>query len=913
MLLSKQLSTIYYALRLSTIYLLLALLLTNAIILFGPDWLWLRLPAAFVLTFVLPGWAWLSALNWMQTSDIVERLVLIPGFSSVLSSLALLITLMWPGSFTETPNLVALNLATLTGLLWGIASSRWQVAGGRWQMADGRWQMADGKQQIANPQSSTHYASRLSTIHYPLSSIHWPRRTVLLILVAIVAVAAVTRLTRLGYSEFHEDELENMRLIVRAYKGEEYAPFLDSKGPIHWLLPGALWYLNGWVNEGIARIPFVLASLLLVPLMYTLGRRMSGGRAEVGLLAAGFVAINGFFVALARHVENRALIVFWGALALWFAYRYYKENANQFLIYLALTLAIGLIAHPNVLLYLPVFAYLIWAKLKRDGFAWRRQWPWLLAAGLLFGGLTALFYIPYLTDPEIGLVYQYFAEERVGEALLYNAVGNIFVEDALYSTRYHAPVLVVLLFWLLVRQFAQWRWLGWVLLGGLGLTLVSVVVWPAAWIVSGVNLAFVPYTLLVLAFMLLPQTSVEIKTLFLWFSLSLGVLVFLAKDASNHIQVAYTGWAIVAALALADLWACLTTADRRPIRQAQGEPPTAENRPTFNIQRSTFNLIKVIIVLILALIIPLILFYQYLSFDAPVTTYWQAKIEAENNPGSIYNLLYGEIARPRRAISNPRLGGWKAVGYLWNEGILSGDFRSINESFAVPVWYTFQTPRSCYENPQNYWVRNDWKGWPEEAQALKDQGYAVTRVVLVDQQPMLHLYEKNAPSVEPEILNSEAYSYAFDRLVTPARMAQDEPISHPASDNFGDKLLLRGYDLPQTTAHPGDWLPVTVYWESLAPMDIRYRAFMHLVGADSTRWGQHDDDPACRLLTTEMRPGQRSSRQFRLPIDLTTPPGEYQIIFGLYNPDTQERLPIWDNLAGQSPGDSIVLGQLRVE
>ena len=96
-------------------------------------------------------------------------------------------------------------------------------------------------------------------------------------------------------------------------------------------------------------------------------------------------------------------------------------------------------------------------------------------------------------------------------------------------------------------------------------------------------------------------------------------------------------------------------------------------------------------------------------------------------------------------------------------------------------------------------------------------------------------------------------------------------------------------------------------------MDIRYRAFVHLVGPDDVRWGQHDDDPACRLLTTDMRPGQSSSRQFRLPIDPATPPGEYTVILGIYHPDTFERLDIWDNLAQQSPGNSVILGQVKVE
>jgi 4-amino-4-deoxy-L-arabinose transferase-like glycosyltransferase len=851
------------------ITLFLALLLGNTIVLFSNlDWTWLRFPAALALIFVLPGGAWVSALGWLQTDDAIERIVLIVGCSSVISALALLIALLLPGPFTETPTLIALNLATLTGLLYPL---------------------------IPSPDSK---------IENPKSKIVWPSRTVLLILLAIIAVAAFTRLTRLSYAEFHEDELENMRLIVRAYKGEEYAPFLDSKGPIHWLLPAALWYLNGWVNEGIARTPFVIASVLLVPLMYTLGRRMNGGRDHIGLLAAGFVAVNGFFVALARHVENRALIVVWGALALWFAYRYYKENRPGFLLFAALTLAIGLIAHPTVLLYLPAFGYLIWQKMRAERSA-GRQWPWLLAACLLFIGLLALFYIPYLTDPEIGLVYQYFAGERVGESLLYNLVGNIFVEDTVYSSRYHAPVLVGLLFWLLARHFGQWGWRGWALLAGLSAAIITTVVAPEAWIIGPVNLAFIPYALLGLAFMRLPQTSLDIKTIFLWFSLPLGALVFLAQDASNHIQIAYTGWALLAALALADLWASLSVDSRQ--QAVEGEKPLQSLLPS-----PLYHLLRGVIIIYLILALPLILFYQYLSFDAPVTTYWRAKIDAVDNPNSIYAWLYGDIPRPRRAISNPRLAGWKAVGYLWATGALSGDFRSINESFAVPIWYTLQTPRSCYDDPQNYWVRRDWKAWPEEESVLLDRGYTLTRVILVDQEPMLHLYQKNAPAGEPEVLDMEAYRHLFDRLVTPARMAQEEIMSHPASLNFGDKLLMRGYDLPQTIAHPGDLLPVTIYWESLAPMEIRYRGFVHLVGADDSRWGQHDDDPACRLLTTEMRPGQVSSRQFRVRIDPATPPGAYRIVFGLYDPATLQRLPIWDNLTGQSPGDSVVLGHLTI-
>ena len=101
------------------IALFVALLLSNAIILYvNLDWTWLRLPAAWALTFVLPGWAWLAAIGWLQTDRAIERIVLVSGFSLTLSSLALLITVLLPGPFTETPVIITLNLVTLAGLLF---------------------------------------------------------------------------------------------------------------------------------------------------------------------------------------------------------------------------------------------------------------------------------------------------------------------------------------------------------------------------------------------------------------------------------------------------------------------------------------------------------------------------------------------------------------------------------------------------------------------------------------------------------------------------------------------------------------------------------------------------------------------------------------------------------------------------
>lgn len=835
------------------ISLFVALLLSNAILLWSnPDWLWLRLPAALALLWVLPGWAWAALFGWFRTDDGLERLVLVGGVGSLLAALALLVAVLLPGPFTEPVVWATLNLLTVAGLVANLVASRHDAATG---------------------------------------PMRWPSHRVLLALLAIVAVAALGRVYHLGYAEFHEDELENMRLIIRAFKGEEYAPFLDSKGPIHWLVPAALWFLNGWGNEAIARTPFTAAALLLIPLMFALGRRMTG-RDAVGLAAAGFVALNGFFVAYARHVENQSLIVFWGALTVWWAYRYYREGIVSFLPWVGLSAAVGLITHPDVLLYLPVFGAIVALKAWQERADWRAHLPWLAGSGLLFIALNGLFYVPYLTDPNIAAVREYFAEERIGTAWLYNRVANLFDQDQLYSSRYHAPLLVLLLGWLLARQFAQWGRRGYLLLAGLVLAMAATLIWPEAWLVAGQNMAFVPYALLTLLVLALPKTSVEIKFLFLWLMAPLGALLFLAQDAADHIQIAYTAWALLAAIALVDIWDTLGTTPR--------------------LSPATRRAVQGGLAVGLALLAGLIVYYQYLMFLTTVTHYWAIKTDYETNPNSIYGRVYGSIPRPRKIFSNPRFGGWKAVGYLWETGQLDGDFRSINESYAVPVWYTFETPRSCYTDPQNYWVRRDIDGWPPEADQLPGQGYAISRVVLVDGQPKLRLYEKGAPPGEPEILDVEDYRHPFDRLATPANFAAGDQFEQPVSLNFGDKILLQGFTLP-ATVNPGRLLPVSLYWQALAPMDVRYRAFVHLVRADGATVAQHDDDPGCRLITLDMRPGMLSTRQFRLPIDLQTPPGEYRVVVGLYHPDTFERLPIWDNNAQNSPGDSFVIGTVRVE
>jgi hypothetical protein len=577
--------------------------------------------------------------------------------------------------------------------------------------------------------------------------------------------------------------------------------------------------------------------------------------------------------------------VLWGVLAAWCAYRFYREQAGLLLVLGWLFLGIGLVAHPDVLLYLPPFGFMLALAYWRDRRRWRSYWKSSLIGVLLFLCLILVFYVPFLLDPSFQRTQEYLAAERIGTQFLYNQVADMLEQDLLYSTRYYAPLLIFFSGVVIVRELFRLGRPGIILVVLITAAAASTIYLPSAWDLGTISLAFLPYALLFLIVTLSPHTSFEVKSLALWFGIPFLALEFLAKDAADHIQISYPAWSLLAAMGLSYLWG-----------RVAGTPG---------------RVIRVGIAGILVCVLGLIVYYQYLQFLGTVTGYWRAEADAKYNSDSIYQTLYGGLPRPRKLFSNPRLGGWKVVGYLYDTGQLSGDYRSMGESFAVPIWYTHQTPRSCFTDPQNYFVRVDSRGAPEGMEGLPAAGYGLTRIIRVDQQPKLFLFEKGAPSSgEPEVYYVGDYRALYDRSATPQRYVQGPAPEHPASLSFGGRLLLRGYDVSTSRLAPGETLALTLHWQATAPMDIRYRAFAHV--ETDRMWGQHDDDPVCRVRTDEMRSGQTGRGQFRVTIDPATPPGTYPLTIGVYNPEDWRRLEILDS-QGQSLGNALELTAVSIE
>lgn len=111
---------------------------------------------------------------------------------------------------------------------------------------------------------------------------------------------------------------------------------------------------------------------------------------------------------------------------------------------------------------------------------------------------------------------------------------------------------------------------------------------------------------------------------------------------------------------------------------------------------------------------------------------------------------------------------------------------------------------------------------------------------------------------------------------------------------FGSDITLRGYTLGPTMLQPGDIVQVTLFWETAVPLDARYKVFLHLLDANGQLVAQRDSEPGGGIVpTTDWVPGEQVSDNHGILLPAALPPGDYQLVMGLYDlADPGSRLPI---------------------
>ncbi len=134
----------------------------------------------------------------------------------------------------------------------------------------------------------------------------------------------------------------------------------------------------------------------------------------------------------------------------------------------------------------------------------------------------------------------------------------------------------------------------------------------------------------------------------------------------------------------------------------------------------------------------------------------------------------------------------------------------------------------------------------------------------------------------------------------------------PLGAALGGNLTLQGYSIWPGQAEDQSLLYVTIVWQTREPVGQDYKVFVHLVDSDGKLVAQRDSEPLNGLRpTTSWAKDEEIADRLGLWLPPDLPPGEYQILVGMYNPETLERLSVLDE-AGKVTGDSIPLGSVTI-
>ena len=186
-----------------------------------------------------------------------------------------------------------------------------------------------------------------------------------------------------------------------------------------------------------------------------------------------------------------------------------------------------------------------------------------------------------------------------------------------------------------------------------------------------------------------------------------------------------------------------------------------------------------------------------------------------------------------------------------------------------------------------------------------------------------------ADALAPAALRLDLGLYAPDgpRLTTadgrdtislgPVRLAAREPVVSTGTVlayRLGEGVRLAAWD-PEWggTVQPGQMLRFTLYWACDAPPGQPLSVFVHLVGEERQPLAQGDGPPLSGDYPTDLWAAGEviaDGRAVPLPADL--PPGRYTLLVGLYNLQTGERLPAFDEHGARLPADAIPLGAVEV-
>lgn len=679
---------------------------------------WLILPAAGLLFGFLPGFLLIRLLLGRYNASLrAERIVLGAAVSYGLSSVAVLGVHFLPGPMTLASILIAIDLMVVVLVGLTIVLDRRAIHGER-----------------------THREQHTTA----WQDLVW----VLLPFVVLLALIIVFRFFSLNYSEYQGDEIDVTGLARLAIAGQADALFLHRKGPVELVIAATFALFARSFDEFALRFPFALASGWAIIGTYVLGRRLWG--TGLGLFAAALLALNGIFLGFSRMVQYQgvvALLLVSAVLCFYVLNRGSDRKMEPRLVVLGLGLwGTGLLSHYEAGLIGVVLAYLYLQKYPFSNWSWSLLRPLVIAAGVLVLVLLA-YYVPFVTHVHFADTFQRYTEIRISpDRMPFNNLGDYLTSSLFYNSIYYETVMVLgllLAAWyglqhvfthravpLRRERAASFSWTALIVWGTLFAGLIGGTLAPSWLQIGGMHVSLF-LVLPAMALLTFNRTlSLGLKMAFLWFDVYLVAYAFLIRIPGLHYYTLLPAWVLLAA------WGLGQAAGRLSDRSLVWH----------------WGIVGTGVVLGVSL-----LFHPYLLFVRTSPEY--ALSYPEHSHPIYWNTSSGQ---PERFFGLPHRSGWKTIGYLFEQGVLAGDFRS-NEKEEIATWYA-RRGLSESDRPVYYLIADNATEKPHKqdypAELLAAE-YAEIGGVSVSAQQRLHIFQQKPAGEDIGVLPDEDYSHAY--------------------------------------------------------------------------------------------------------------------------------------------------------
>ncbi len=705
--------------------------ITAHIIILSKTWLMLKVIAIIALTGILPAILLVGLLigRSKYPLSIGEKCVYVIGVGYSIMIITMLLVSYLPGGVTKWHTFIAFDLVLLILFL-----------------------LTARKPSSVKPALDDSVQNKV-----PISV---GRYWLLIGFLSLLLIGGFFRFVNLGYSEFQGDEARAAVRAASVIQGYDDTLFFHKKGPAEILIPTVIYSLTGRLTEQAARLPFSLANLTVLFVVFLLGWYLFGPIA--GWSAALLLALDGYFIAYSRILQYQSLVFLLSTLAVLMVYKAlrFPEAMNRYFLLAALFFSTGLLAHYETITVLIPVSFLFWKIRKKTNT--KQIAKALVTPFILVFILVSIFYIPFIIHPHFKITYTYIVTKRIHTvgSFICNNIDSFINRTTFYSTTYYLALMVVLTLLAILaayRSFMNLRQKRYIA-GFIMLCVVFTGFW-LGWIeVIKADYVGLLVVLIILPVWLAPQIKTEEKMLWLWFGIPMLLTLFFVENPGNHVYIFFIPWVLISGMVINKWW---------------------------KIVQAWLGRTKAVTIGIIVSVLTIVVFgnyaYWYFVHHKPeILRTWK-----QNRPKG-YWVSY-DSPDDSQVFDFPRFGfphktGWKALAVLYQKNILNGAYdpncQRSSSLKRVRAWY-LRDLKKDRENHKYFFLtpiylgRN--AGYPGLTAEL-EQKYSLFGTVAVDGEPRIYIYQKAKNQIEAQVFDNRDYEEIFNNELSGPFFHLDESV-----------------------------------------------------------------------------------------------------------------------------------------